>query len=104
VRARPPARARAAALPCRTGAALLLGVPLLDYATSLVQLLCVSVSGLLWAVWQLLQPASDATHSSLPELHQVRVRACEGVWRVWRAGVCGAHRLRVEVGAHASPR
>lgn len=53
------------------GVCYLAGVPVVDWVLSLFQILYYCVSALLWAFWQLLQPAQDQRHSSLPELHQV---------------------------------
>jgi hypothetical protein len=55
------------------------GVPVIDWVLSLFQILFHVVSALLWAFWQLLQPAQDQRHSSLPELHQVCLCVCVGM-------------------------
>jgi hypothetical protein len=56
---------------CFAGVLYLAGVPVIDWIFSLVQIVYYGLSALLWAFWQLLQPAQDQRHSSLPELHQV---------------------------------
>lgn len=58
---------------CLAGVCYLVGVPVIDWVLSGVQLLVYAVSALLWAFWQLLQPTQENRHSNLPELHQVRV-------------------------------